>query len=306
MSERALKTVLGLVAALVVAYVAVSWMAGGEEGAAGEDPVSLVLAGVSDSTIRAIRIRRPDLHVELVRTAGGWRANEFEADTAAISHLLETLRGASVGELVSRNPENHPSLGITRDSAWSVRFVEASDSTPRLLVGEAGPYDPSAYVRLEGDDRVYVLRGGLRSVLGGEMVQWRDKTVAGLDTARVREVLVRRAEGPYRLRREAGGWTVDSLPADTAAVRRLLGGLHRMEGFAFASDTGAFTTPVREVVAVAAPGDTLGWIRASPSKAGGSWLVRSHRGRGAVYRVGDGPVNRVSPPRDSLVAGSGG
>ena len=138
------------------------------------------------------------------------------------------------------------------------------------------------------------------------MVQWRDKTVAALDTARIRQVLVRRPEGLYRLLRDAGGWTVDSLPVDTAAVRRLLSGLRQMEGFAFASDTGAFTTPTREVVALAAPGDTLGWIRATPSDAGGSWLVRSHRSRGAVYRVDDGPVNRVSPPRDSLAPVSGG
>lgn len=306
MSERALRAVLGVVAALVVAYLAISWLGGEEQQTAGDDPVSAVLAGVGDSTVRAIRIRRPDLSVDLVRRAEGWRANEFEADTAAISHLLETVRGASVAEIVSRNPENHPSLGVTLDSAWRVRFVAESDSTPPLLVGGDGPYDPSAYVRLEGDDRVYVLRGSLRSVLGGEMVQWRDKTVAELDTARIRHVLVRRQEGLYRLRREGDGWTVDSLPADTAAVRHLLGGLRQMEGFAFASDTGAFTMPTREVVALAAPGDTLGWIRATPSKAGGSWLVRSHRGHGAVYRVGHGPVNRVSPPRDSLTPGSGG
>lgn len=306
MRERTLWWLLGVVAVLGLLYLGVMWY-GGEAETSGPDPVSAVLATVREGEVREVRIRKPDLTLDVVRRQGSWRVNEFDADTATVAHLFRTIRESRVAELVSSNAENHPTLGVSVDSALRVRFLVDDDTTPELLVGNMGPYQPSAYVRVEDGERVYVLRGRLREVLAGAEVMWRDKTVAAVDTSAVAEVRVRRDEGGYTLRRGPDGWSLASGgSAAPEAVGQLLGSLVDLDAFAFSSDSAAVEEPVREVVVLDGGGDVLTWIRAVPSEAGGSWLARSARGGDAVYRVAADRLERVSPPRDSLTAPSGG
>lgn len=306
MRERTLWWLLGAVAVLGLLYLAVVWY-GGETETSGPDPVSAVLATVREGEVREVRIRKPDLSLNVVRHQGNWRVNGLDADTATVGHLFRTIRESRVAELVSNNAENHPALGVSADSALRVRFLVGDDTTPDLLVGNTGPYQPSAYVRVADVEQVYVLRGRLRAILAGAEVMWRDKTVAAVDTAAVTEVRVRRDEGSYTLRRGPDGWSLASGgSAAPEAVGRLLGSLVDLDAYAFSSDSAAVEESVREVVVLDGAGDVLTWIRAVPSEAGGSWLARSARGGDVVYRVADDRLERVSPPRDSLTAPPGG
>lgn len=308
MSEVALRRVIAAVVVLGLLYLGIRWIGGDDRsGPLTDDPVTVrFLEPVREDTVTSFRIRRPELGLEVARGSGGWRVNRYGADTATVGHFIRSIRDARVEELASRNPQNHPALGVAGDSSWTVRVVTGRDSTPLLHVGQEGPYPGSAYVRVDSDDRVYLVRGGIRSALGGEMIRWRKKQVAAVDTARVAEIHVQRPGESYRLHRGTAGWRVDDAPASPATVDRLLAELHDMEAYAFATDTDAVGEQARRVQALDARGDTLAWIRAAPGSSGTSWFVRSSRGEGAVFRVEGGRVERVSPPRDSLTAtGSG-
>lgn len=307
MSEAALRRVIAAVAVLGLLYLGIRWIGGdAESGPLTDDPVTTrFLEPVRAGDVRAFRIQRPELALDVGRRPDGWRVNQYGADTATVGYLLRSIREARVAELVSRNPENHPALGVARDSSWTVRIETSRDTTPLLHVGKSGPYPNSVYVRIDGDDRAYLLRGRLRSALAGEMIKWREKQVAAVDTSRVVEIHVRRSGERYRLRRGEDGWRLDGTAASRAVVERLLGELHDMEAYAFATDTGAMGEPTRWVEALDARGDTLAWIRATREGAVDNWLARSSRGEGAVYRVEADRMRRISPPRDSLAAAGG-
>lgn len=308
MSEAALRRVIAAVAVLGVLYLGIRWIGGDDgDGPPTDDPVTVrFLEVVRADSVTSFRIRRPELRLDVARGDGGWRVNRYGADTATVGHFLRSIREARVEELASRNPANHPALGVVGDSSWTVRVVTGRDSTPLVHVGQDGPYPGSAYVRIDGDDRVYLIRGGIRSALVGELIKWRAKQVAAVDTARVAEIRVQRSGESYRLRRSTDGWRMGGAPASRDAMARLLGELHDMEAYAFATDTGDMEAPTRRIQALDARGDTLAWIRAAPGSSGPDWLVRSSRGEGAVFRVDGARMERVSPPGDSLAAPAGG
>lgn len=308
MSESALRRVMAAVVVLGLVYLGVQLLGGGDEGGPlTDDPVTTrFLQPVRAEGVTAIRVRRPELSLDLSREDGGWAVNEYGADTTTVRHFLRALREAEVQELSSRNPRNHPAVGVAADSSWTLRVVTGTDTTPLLHVGREGPYERSLYVRVDGDDRVYLLQSRLRSLLGAELIQWREKRVTAVDTSRVAEIDVRRRDGSYRLRRSPDGWRVDGEPVSPSTVRGLLEELHGMDAYAFASDTSVMGEPTRSVDALDARGDTLGWIRAAPATSGEDWVVRSYRGDGAIYRVDRGRMDRLSPAEDSLLAPPGG
>jgi hypothetical protein len=308
-SETALRRVLAVVVVLGAVYLGVRWFGAGEEGGTlTDDPVTArVLEPARQGSVTAVRIRRPDLDLDVARGSDGWRVNRYGADTVTVGHFLRSLRGTEVRELVSRNPRNHPEVGVASDSSWTLRVAMGPDTTPLLHVGREGPYDGSLFARLDGDDRVYLLHGELRSALAGELVQWREKVVVAVDTSEAAGVDVRRPDGVYRLRRDGGAaWTLDGAPTSSRALSALLEGLHQTRAYAFAGDTGAMGEPIRSVEVLDARGDTLAWMRAAPAAAGPDWLARSSRGDGAVFRVAGEVMDRITPHPDSLRPDAGG
>ncbi len=308
MSETALRRILAVVVVLGAVYLGIRWFGAGEEGGTPtDDPVTArVLEPARQGSVTAVRIRRPELDLDVARGSDGWRVNRYGADTVTVGHFLRSLRETEVRELVSRNPRNHPELGVASDSSWTLRVAMGTDTTPLLHVGREGPYDRSLFARIAGDDRVYLLHGGLRSALAGELIQWREKVVAAVDTSEAAGVDVRRPDGSYRLRRDGGTWTLDGAPASGPALEELLAGLHESRAYAFAGDTGAMGQPVRAVEVLDARGDTLAWVRAAPASTGSDWLARSSRGDGAVFRVAEEVMDRISPHPDSLRPDAGG
>lgn len=307
MSEEALRKVMAAVAVLGLLYLGIRWIGGeGQDGPLTDDPVTTrFLEPVRGDTVTSVRIRRPELTLDIVRRDDAWSVNRYGADTATVRYFIRSLREARVDELASRNPENHPALGVSADSSWTVRIRTRRDSTPLLHVGAEGPYSESAYVRLDGDERVYLLRGEVRSALEGGLMAWREKQVAAVDTGRVAEIHVQRSGESYRIHRVSDGWRLGEARASKAVVDRLLAELHDLKAYAFASDTSAVGASTRRVEALSAKGDTLAWIRAAPVSTSGSWLVRSSRAEGVVFRVEDDRVGRISPPADSFAAPGG-
>lgn len=302
MSERALKGVLALVGLVVLGYGALT-LADRFGGGEPEDPVSRFLRGLRPDSVRSIRITAPSETLRFIRRTGGWEVNGYRADSSAVSRLFEAMESARVDALVSRNPENHPAMGVTPDSARALAVEGPSGESGILYVGRRGPVSRSAYVRLGDAGEVYLLKEFRRASVTGELEEWRDKTVVRVDSSAVGSVVLRQEDERYRLARSSSGWVVDGQPADTDSVARLLDALRETRGFAFAPDSVRVESPQRELVVTGLAGDTLVNLRLEERGEGSYHVARE--GSEEVWRLGPADANRLFPSRTSLLGGSG-
>lgn len=301
MKESALKTILAVVAALALAYGAVALLGGGE-GGDGDTALARALAGVRPDALETVTVEAPAETVRLRRTDGGWRVDGHEADSTAVARLLDALGSPDVGELASRNPANHGKLGVAADSTRRVTLAESGGDSTRVLVGGSAPYSGSGYMRLPGSDRVYVVRGRLQQALSRPTEDWRNKTVARIDTARLARIVVARPEGGYELRRADGAWTVDGEPAEERGVRGLLAQLTRLQAMGFAPDTFRVGRPERSVTALDAAGDTLARILlADPVEGGSTYPVTTAAAGGTVWEISAFRADRVAPAKEEML-----
>lgn len=294
MTERTLNRILITVGTLVVIYLGATLLRGDPGGSdPGNGPAAL-LEAVTPERVEAVRFVEAGDTVRLERGDRGWTVNGLRADSATVEGFWSELTDARSGGPVARNPENHRRLGVTEDDAAHVVFRLEDGEERELLVGASGPTYPSAYVRLPDEDVVHLLHGQVRGAVTRDPDGWRDRTIARVDTSRVDRVEVRAPAGSYALERSEAGWSVDGAPADSAAARRLVGGLASLRASGFVPDTVNLPEPSHRVVALEASGDTL--LSLAMEREEGAYRARARAaGDSTVYEVSASLVERLAP-----------
>lgn len=304
MSEQALKRILVVVAALVVAYGLAELVTGGTGGGGGDaGAVTSALEGLDAGSVSEAVFQRASDTVRLARSDGSWTVNGFAADSSRVAALWSSLEPDHVDGVVARNPDNHDRLGVG-DGAPRAVFRTGDGRSTALLVGNSGPAFPSVYVRLEGSDEVVLLDGELRSAARRGVSDWRDRTIARVDTGSVTRVEVTRDGATSVLERADSGWNVAGEAASADAVRNLLGQLARLDASGFAPDSVSLDEPERRVVALGASGDTLLALDIQPTEDSGV-RVRP-RGRETIYRLSSYRADRLTPEAADLRGGAEG
>lgn len=289
MSEKTLKQAIYFLAAVTALYLLTTLLnQGGTRTPAGGAAVAEALEVSPEETDRVV-LTGPERTVTLERANDEWTVNGFLADSTAVARFWDALSGSEIGDVAATNPANHERLGVTADSAWVLTIGQEE----RVLLGHAGPQFGTAYVRLPDADEVYLLRGDLRSATTRSLVDWRDKLVLSVDTARVTAVEVTRDGDTRRWERGDSAWTVDGQGADETEVRNLLQELAAFRATGFAADSITMKeTPDRRILAFDAEGNEM----ASLSLDEGDGNLRAFSNQSPyVFEVPSWRADRIAP-----------
>ncbi len=183
--------------------------------------------------VRTIEIQRPEFTVVIARDGDAWRLPEragYPADTAKIRQLFVELTGLRTLEAKTRAKDLYPSLEVEdRDGAGAKSsLVALKDAGGRdlaaLLVGKprygrGGGGEDAVYVRKQGDAQTWLAKG--RLTVTRDAVQWLDRVVADVSRERVREIVIRHADGAELVVRRASPADKDFAPVDAPADRKL-------------------------------------------------------------------------------------
>ncbi len=302
MSASTLKKLVLALVVVVLLWGGVSVLSGkgGPKAPTGE--IAGVLDGLTQSAVVAVHMARPGDTLALVRDGDAWRVNGWDADSAAVAGFFTTLADTHIGELVATNPANHARMGVSEDSAWTVVF-HVGGASRTLLVGGRGPRYGTAYVRMPGQDAVYLAEGDLRARMDRSLAEWRRKRLAAVDTGAVARIEVERGDAPYAVVRADSSWTLEGgAKADSSAVSAMLTALAdlRADGFAAAGDSVAGLAQEVALRALSASGDTLAAL--TFGEGSGTRWVRA-RGDSIVYTMSAWRLDRLAPTRDKVVPG---
>ncbi len=290
MSERSLKTLIGVVVVLLLIYVGVNV---GSRGHAPKSELAAHLAALKQDDIQQATLIAPPDTVRLQRVGAEWKVNGYPADSIMAANLLQDLADAQVGDIASTNPANQASLGVSDDSARTLELDDAHGPVLRLLVGKRGPGYTSTYVRLPGQNEVRVLDTDLVTALNRRIDAWRDKRIVNVDTSRAMKVEVSRHDTIYTLARRDSAWTVDGKPAKPSGVRDLLGAVAHFSADGFAPDTAKLGAPDRTLVVLGQKGDTLADLEFAPGP--GSDLRVKSMAKPTIYEVATWQADRAVP-----------
>ncbi len=308
MSNRLLTILLGILAAFVAAFLVARLVTGGRGG---PEPAPFDLAADAELEIDSVVIVSPDDTLRL-HAGDGWTVNGLEAVGNAGESLKRALEEARVGDLVSRNPENHERLGVTEDTGRQVTVYAGGSAQLSLIIGERAQLFDQAYVRRPGDDQVYTLRGNLVSLAERGVDDWRNKEILSAARGDVQRIEFAYPDASFALARDSAGWRIEpsGAAADEATVSSLLSQLAGLSAIGFAADSVADTLtwePPTARVRVLGPGDAeLGELTFLEREENVGFYVR-RRGSPTVYTLSSFSGDQILKREEDLVAsGSSG
>jgi hypothetical protein len=298
MSEQTLKRIFGAFAVLVVLWgISAVFSSRGGRGPSGGADVAAVFEGLDATTVEAVEIDGPTHTLVLERRAGVWMTGPYPADSSALDRFWRALSQAQVDRLVASNPASHARLGLSPDSARTLRLTRSDGGTSTLLVGKSGPTFPSTFVRLPDQDDVVVISQDLRTPLTRTPANWRDKTVVRIDTSAVARVVIERDGNSYTVERGDSTWVVDGEATPRTATTGLMQELTRFVANGFLEDGSASELDPKRVTALDANGDTLATVLFTGEEAP---LHARIPGSDLIFEVSDFQVQRIAPELATL------
>lgn len=253
MTGRQLGWIFGSLALLLAVWFVVRGRASGGDLADGLD-----LGALIGDEVAYVHIDPPGAEpIELERRGDGWTVNGYPALDSLVDATFARLDTLAPGRLIARNPASHERMALTEETAVRVRVGPAGRPDADFLVGGSGL--DGRFVRLPDSDPAYVLPRVVMDPLAAPERSWRDFTILRADTAALRRIVVRRADGGAaeltRMEGDVAGWTVsgaatDGAATDTAVMRVYLETLADLQGTGFPADSFVYAADFENPLAV--------------------------------------------------------
>ena len=300
MSERTLKQLVGALFLVVAMWAIATLLSGGGGGvpsAAGE--IAAVFDGVSEATVTGLRLSNESGEVVLAGGAGAWTVNDLRIDSGTITRFWNVLTGLEVGGLVASNPNNHGRMGVA-DDGGAVLEIDIDGETRTVVVGDQGPRFGSTYVRLPGQNEVYVADGDLRSHLQRELADWQNRVVVRIDTSAVVRVEIERDGEQYALvRADSSGTFEGGAETNNNTARSVVSELANLIAAGVLAEADSLAQAERggSTVALDADGNVLAEVTIG-SGTSERWVKAS--GDDVIYRLASFRIDRITPTRERM------
>ena len=191
---------------------------------------------IDGSEIDRIVIEGDRATLEVDKSSGTWQMMSpvaWLADSVVISSFIRNLSDLRLETVVSRNPERYGRYGV--DSTGASITVGFGDEQQQLIVSGDGPDYSTVYLRMHGDERVFIARPRLLPPSNASL--WQDKLITSISPTSIAKIGVRTPETNFVIESGESGWMLESdgeqVQADSAAVVRWIGNFasFRSDGF---------------------------------------------------------------------------
>ena len=207
------------------------------------------LIGFKPEDVREVVLSNSDgSQLELSKKGDQWtiiKPKPYAADNSAVQQLLETVSNARVADFIDDNPSDLAKYGLASPSFKLILYGGKSNSEESLLFGfkQPQPDKLGLYARRgEGNDQpVITVDNYVLNSVNKNFDDLRDKTVLGLDKAKVDHVIIAAPNFDETLARTgASKWSITSndktAPAEGLVVESLLDQLHDLKATKIVED----------------------------------------------------------------------
>ncbi len=214
-----------------------------------------LLAGVSPQTVSGIEISSPGAPtVTLRRSGSGWQiptaTATYPVSAETVTNFLRTVAGLTRTSFVTKDAQHRAELGLSPATAKLLVLNRPGAADIALEVGARGPSGDADYVRVRGEQSVYLARGSLAFYLSQPAASWYELHVLPDDVlgTTISSVVVSGGLGgagalsaDYSLRRPSQDkldqWVMGNAgaPADRVTAGAMASSLANLEGIDFYS-----------------------------------------------------------------------
>ncbi len=197
-------TILAVVAAIMVVLAVLATQLGKRGPSVSYKNVNLV-QGFDTGRIATVILKSKDEETKITLSGGRFvvtNKDNYPALINEINGLVAEILDIKTVDLVTDNPKNHTDLGVSEDNArYVVKFLD-KDAKPiegfgGIIISESDPEKQGVYVRLVGEEKVYLIDGSPWPRMSG--LDYIDKRLTSAEEDQIKGVKVTYQGGGYTL-----------------------------------------------------------------------------------------------------------
>ncbi|MCB0628281.1 MAG: DUF4340 domain-containing protein [Saprospiraceae bacterium] len=211
-------------------------------------PLQADLIAVNPLQISRLRITGPEReqYIELQRQDSGWIASNGQVHLIALSApveaVLQNLHKITTTDIAATSESDWNNYGLGDGYAVRVELFSGKERIEDFWVGQVPPgelpEDSLVYLRIQGEQEVYVVKGLQTAPFYQPFSAYRPKTILSIPVdSRIDSFSFIYPDTTYTLNRRPQGWILNRLAmAEPAEVDHFLGNLQDLSSSDFADD----------------------------------------------------------------------
>ena len=183
---------------------------------------------LNDSDISRVHLKKKNgPNLVLAKDNGNWQIDspdKLAADQSAVSGVVSTLSSLSSERVVEDKADDLSQFGLTNPTL-EVDLTGKNNSIHKLLIGDDTPTSNGAYVKLDGDPRVFTIASYTKTSIDKSVNDLRDKRLLTVEPDKVSRVDLTTNQQEMEFGRNKDQWQIlkpKPLRADSYQVDELL------------------------------------------------------------------------------------
>jgi hypothetical protein len=172
---------------------------------------------IETTAVDEVRISENEQELVLIRDGFVWKVDNFLADTAMVTQLVEGLIQPETVQVVAEHSSSHEKLGFLEPPVTLTLGFGEEQKT--LLVGNFS--GTGRYVRFEDSEVVYLIEALPYAMASTSINDWVDKMLLGLDEKDIMKIRMTQGRKVITLSQQEGKWYQEG--DDQALDANLLG-----------------------------------------------------------------------------------
>ena len=217
--------ILAGILVLQLVLVAIFFWPRNKGGAAGQP----LFPGVEPGQVTGLKVTQSGQDpVELSRSGDGWElagTDGYPAISSTVTAAIEQSVTLTADRAVAASPSSHKRLKVAEGDYERLAELELDGGTRHRLFLGTSPSFGTTYVRVDGQDEVY-LAGLSSSDLGGSPSSWIDTTYLTVTQDLVTGLTLRNRQGTFEFAKSGTSWIMTGLETgetlDTSKVTSIL------------------------------------------------------------------------------------
>jgi hypothetical protein len=125
--------------------------------------------------------------------AGGAADQDYAVDSATFASVFEKLTSMKRDELISQNPQKQAMFEVDSAKAtWVQLWDDKGKVVSAFRIGKNGPDWSMHFVRVDGSNDVYLVRGSIKYAFASDKKRWRDRCIVRFTKSSARKITIQK------------------------------------------------------------------------------------------------------------------
>lgn len=140
------------------------------------------IKSIDSGKIESVDISKKEEKIELKKDGDVWRVNDKKADKQKVEKLISQLLPEENIDLIAETNQRHKEFGLTDDLATKVKLEDSLS----VLVGKSE--SSGAYIRIDEEDKVFLLKDFSSLNISTSFSFWYDKVIVSIDEESIKKL----------------------------------------------------------------------------------------------------------------------